>query len=84
MFPEEAHYEVDGDTLLEVRMVHTGGGSYEPIYGDSWNITNISPIHKGITNDWFTFEQNGDKYKATINRKYKQSNGCYIVDLSKL
>lgn len=84
LFPEESHYEVDGNTLLEVTLVHTGGGSYDVVYGDSWNITNISEIRKSTSGDWFTFEQDGVKYKALINRKYKQSNGCYVVDLTEL
>ena len=81
LFPEETHYEVDGDTLTEITLVHTGGGKYEPVYGDSWQITDISPVHSG---DWFTFEQDGTKYKATINRKYQLGDGCYIVDLSEI
>lgn len=81
LFPEESHYEVDGNTLLEVKFVHTGGGSYDPVYGDSWTISNISPVQSG---SWFTFEQAGRTYKATINHKFRQSNGCYIVDLSEI
>lgn len=80
LFPEESVYEVDGNTLLEVRMVHTGGGCYEPVYGDSWTITNISPVQNGI----FTFEQSGMKYRATINKKYRHNNGCLIVDIKQI
>ena len=38
LFPEETHYEVDGNTILEVIFRHTGGDKFEPIYGDSWNM----------------------------------------------
>ena len=84
LFPEETHYEVDGDTITEVTLVHTGGGRYTPQYGDSYRITDISPVHRGISKDWFTFEQDGTRYKAVINRKYKPSNGCVIVDLEEI
>lgn len=80
LFPEESHYEVDGNTLIEVKMVHTGGGRFEPVYGDSWTITNITPVQNGA----FTFEQDGTKYRAVINKKYRQSNGCFIVDLKQV
>lgn len=82
LFPEETLYEVDGDVLTEVTFVHTGGANYDPVYGDSWNITDISPLHKGISNDWFTFKQDGRTYKATIDKNYKSEYGCYIVDLT--
>lgn len=38
LFPEETRYEIDGETVTEVKMVHIGGGKYKPVYGDSWNI----------------------------------------------
>ena len=84
LFPEETHFEVDGDTITEVTLVHTGGGRFDPQYGDSWHITNISPVHKGVSKDWFSFEQNGIKYKALINKKYKQRNDCFIVDIEQI
>lgn len=84
LFPQETHYEIDGNTLLEVTFIHTGGGKYDPIYGNSWAIDNISTLQNGITGEWFTFEQNGKKYKAVINNNYKQANNCWIVDLMEL
>jgi len=50
------------------------------VYGDSWTITNISPVQNGI----FTFEQSGMKYRATINKKYRHNNGCLIVDIKQI
>ena len=84
LFPEETHYEVDGDVLTEVTLVHTGGAKYDTLYGDSYTITDISPVHKGVSQDWFTFEQDGTRYKAIINKKFKPNNGCYIVDLTEV
>ena len=39
LFPEETYYEVDDDKVTKVTLAHTGGGKYEPVYGESWNIT---------------------------------------------
>ena len=80
LFPDETHYMVDGDVLIEVTMTHSGGGKYKPLYGDCWNITDISSVQSGE----FTFKQDGRTYRATINSKYKTDNGCYIVDLAEL
>ena len=80
LFPDETHYMVDGDVLIEVTMTHTGGGKFQPLYGDCWNITDISSVQNGE----FTFKQDGRTYRATINSKYKTDNGCYIVDLAEL
>ena len=84
LFPEELHYELDGNQLTQVTYRHIGGNKFEPVYGECWNVTNISEIHKGLGGDWFTFEQAGRKYKAVINRKYKQKNGSFIIDLIEL
>lgn len=80
LFPDESHYEVDGNTLIEVTLTHTGGGTYEPVYGDSWTISNISSVQNGS----FTFEQDGRTYRATINNQFRSSSNCCIVDLVEL
>ena len=84
LFPEGKYFEVDGDTLLEVDLVHTGGGKYDAVYGDMWTITNISPVKNGV----FTFEQDGTRYKATINKRFNKKfgvgDGCCIVNLEEI
>ena len=84
VFPSEKHYEVDGDLLTEISWNHTGGGKYEAVYGNSWHITDVSPVHKEGTNDCFTFEQDGYKYKAKIRKEFSTDNDCCIVDLEEL
>lgn len=83
LFPEEIHYEVDGDTLIEVIYRHIGGNRYDPVYGDCWDIADVSSIHKGVSRDWFTFKQDGNLFKATINKKLS-AKGQMIVDLEQI
>lgn len=83
MFPDQTHYEVDGDVLLEVVYKHTGGHKYEPFYGSCWNISDVSSVHKGVSRDWFTFKQDGQLFKALINRELS-TNDNLIVDLEEI
>lgn len=83
LFPEETHYEVDGDVLIEVIYKHTGGNKYDAVYGACWNICEISSIQKEVSKDWFTFKQDGNLFKATINKRLS-SEGQMIVDLEQL
>lgn len=83
LFPEKTHYEVDGDVLIEVIYRHTGGHEYEPFYGSCWNISEISSVHQGVSKDWFTFKQDGNLFKATINKSLS-SEDHMIVDLEQL
>ena len=86
LFPDEEHYVLEGDMLTQVTFSHAGGGALEPsVYGLSWTVENISQINKPLFGDeWLTFEQDGIKYKATLNKKYKQSRDCYVVDLTEI
>ena len=86
LFPEETHYVLEGDQLTEVTFTHTGGGALAPsVYGLTYTVDNISPIQKPLFGDqWFTFEHDGFKFKATLNKKYKQSSDCYVVDLTEI
>ena len=85
MFSDETHYVLEGDQLTDVTFSHAGGGALEPsIYGLTYTVENISPVHKGISKDWFTFEQDGCRFKATLNKRYKQSKDCYVVDIEEV
>ena len=86
LFPDEMHYVLEGDQLTEVTFTHMGGGSLEPSeYGETYTVENISPIEKPLFGQpWLTFEQGGSRFKATLNRKYKQRKDCYIVDLTEI
>ena len=81
LFPEETHYEVDGNTLLEVIFRHTGGNKFGPVYGDNWEIDNISEIQSVGGMRTFTFEQGTGHFKATINEKLSRMYNLTIVDL---
>ena len=86
LFPEETHYVLEGDKLTEVTFTHKGGGSLESSeYGETYIVENISPLEKPLFGQpWFTFEQGGSKFKATLNKKYKQRRDCYVVDLTEI
>ena len=84
LFPEETHYEVDGNTLLEVIFRHTGGNKFEPVYGDSWRIDNISDMQIAGGSRCFTFDQGGGHFRATVNEKLSVKYGLLIVDLVEL
>lgn len=86
LFPEETHYVLEGNQLTEVTFAHQGGGKLGPSeYGLTYTVDNISPIETPIFGQpWFIFEQGGSKFKATLNKKYKQNQGCYVVDLSEI
>ena len=84
MFSDETHYVLEGDQLTEVTFSHTGGALEPSIYGLTYTVENISPVHKGISKDWFTFEQDGCRFKATLNKRYKQSKDCYVVDIEEV
>ena len=81
LFPEEKHYEVDGSTLLELIFRHTGGNKYEPVYGDSWTIENISDMETYNGSRAFTFDQGTGHFRATVNEKLSRQYGLTIVDL---
>ena len=82
LFPEEIHYEVDGNTLLEVIFRHTGGNKFEPVYGDNWDIDNVSEMESVGGTKVFTFDQGGGHFKATVNEKLSAKYGLLIVDLA--
>ena len=84
LFPEEKHYEVYGDTLLEVIFRHTGGNKFEPVYGDNWDIENISEMQSGGGARTFTFDHGAGHFMATVNEKLSAKYGLLIVDLVKL
>ncbi len=81
LFPEETHYEVDGNTILEVIFRHTGGNKFEPIYGDRWNINNTSEMQSDGGARFFTFDQGSSHFRATVNEKLSSKYGLLIVDL---
>ena len=84
LFPEETHYEVDGNTLLEVIFRHTGGNKFEPVYGDNWEIENVSEMQRFVGSRTFTFDQGTGHFKATVNEKLTAKYGLLIVDLVEL
>ena len=83
MFPDETHYVLEGDQLTEVTFTHKGGDSLEPSeYGATYIVEDISPITKPLFGQpWFTFTQDGCKYKATLVKNFRQRRDCYIVDI---
>jgi len=83
LFPEEVHYVLEDDQLTEVTFAHKGGGKYEPtVFGLTYTVDNISSIQKPIFGQpWFTFEQEGCRFKATLNKKYRQRSNFYIIDI---
>lgn len=86
LFPDETHYVLEGDQLTEVTFTHKGGGSLEPSeYGETYTVENISPIEKPLFGQpWFTFEQGGSRFKATLNKRFEQRRDCYVVDLTEI
>jgi|LSQX01.1.fsa_nt_gb hypothetical protein len=86
MFSDETHYVLEGDQLTEVTFSHTGGGALEPsIYGLTYTVENIGPVNTPLIGQpWFTFEQDGCRFKATLNKRYKQSKDCYVVDIEEV
>ena len=86
MFSDETHYVLEGDQLTEVTFSHTGGGALEPsIYGLTYTVENIGPVNTPLVGrPWFTFEQDGCRFKATLNKRYKQSKDCYVVDIEEV
>lgn len=85
MFPDETHYVVMGNTLTEALFTHTGGHSWEPVYGDSWEISDVSEMKDFIFGKkFFTFRLNEDTYKATINNKFKPKTGVLVVDIEQI
>ena len=85
MFPDEAHYVVMGNSITEALFTHTGGHSWEPVYGDSWEISDVSEM-QGSTfcKNYFTFRQNEETYKATINNKFRVKTGALVVDIEQI
>lgn len=86
LFPEETHYVLEGSTLTEVTFTHTGGGAFRATEsGPSFEVENISPVGTDANGDQvFTFEQDGTTFKATVNKKYKHSDGALVVDVVEL
>ena len=86
LFTEETHYMLEGDQLTEVTFTHKGGGSLEPSeYGETYTVENISPIERPLLGQpWFTFEQGGSRFKATLNKKYKQRRDRYVIDVKEI
>ena len=86
LFTEETHYMLEGDQLTEVTFTHKGGGSLEPSeYGETYTVENISPIERPLLGQpWFTFEQGGSRFKATLNKKYKQRRDRYVIDVTEI
>ena len=86
LFPEETHYVLEGNQLTEVTFTHKGGGLLEPsACGATYTVENISPVNTPLFGQpWFTFEQGGSRFRATLNKRYKQSKDCYVVDLIEL
>lgn len=79
LFPDETHYFIDGDVLEEVTFTYAGGESWNTMIGECWNITNISNSSDGLT-----FEQDGIKYKAVVNSKFRSRDGLPVYDISEL
>ena len=86
LFPDETHYVLEGNQLTEVMFTHTGGGALEPsLYRLTYTVESISAMQTPLNGQpWFTFEQDGCKFKATLNKKYKQSEDCYVVDVEQI
>ena len=79
LFPDETHYFIDGDVLEEVIFTYAGGESWNTMIGECWNISNISKSSDGLT-----FEQDGIKYRAIVNRKFRSRDGLPVYDISEL
>ena len=85
LFPEETHYIVSGDELIEVTFKHTGGNNYSAVFGDSWRIEDVSEVHTELSRKpHFYFTQGNSRFKAVINDKYKMKDGSQIVDISEI
>lgn len=63
---------------------HTGGNKFEPVYGDNWEINNISEVQHFGGSRIFTFDQGTGHFKATVNEKLSAKYGLLIVDLAEL
>ena len=79
LFPDETHYIIDGDVLEEVTFSYAGGESWNTYIGNCWNITNVKPLSGGE----LTFEQDGVRFKASVNKKLKMKGGMIIYDIFK-
>lgn len=86
LFPDEIHYVLEGDQLTEVTFTHTGGGALEPsLYGLTYTVDNISAMQTPLIGQpRLTFEQDGCRFKATLNKKYKQNKDCLVVDVEQI
>lgn len=80
LFPDETHYIIDGDVLEEVTFTYAGGETWNTYIGDCWNIIEVSRHADGSV----TFEQDGSKYKAIPNNKFRSKSGSIIYDIFKL
>ncbi len=80
LFPDETHYIIDSNVLEEIIFTYSGGESWETMIGDCWNIENIRQMKDGS----LTFEQDGKKYIAKINMKFRMKSGETIYDLTEL
>ena len=63
---------------------HTGGNKFEPVYGDNWDIENISEMQSAGGSRTFTFDQGTGHFRATVNEKLSAKYGLVIVDLVEL
>ena len=80
LFPDETHYIIDGDVLEEVVFTYAGGETWNAIFGDCWNITEIEKAPDGI----ISFKQDGIAYKATPCHKLHMKSSQTVYDIVEL
>lgn len=80
LFPDETHYIIDDDILLEVTFKYAGGETWNSLIGDCWNITDV----QHSTDGGIIFKQDGTLYKATVNRKLRMKDGQALYDIVQL
>ena len=80
LFPDETHYFIDGDVLEEAIFTYAGGESWNIMIGDCWNITIIEEMPDG----GYVFEQDGRKYRASVNRRFRTKGGLTVFDITEL
>ena len=77
---------LEGDQLTEVTFTHTESSALEPLlYGLTYTVDNKSAMQTPIIGQpWFTFEQDDFRFKATLNKKYKQNKDYLVVDVEQI
>ena len=80
LFPDETHYCIDGDILEEIIFTYAGGETWETMINNCWEIENVSRMQDGS----LTFDQEGVRFRAVVNNKFRMKYGETVFDVYEL